>query len=110
VVSATSLQDGLVSSATAGNKADHGAALVADGLLGTGREADSANALISVLGHNNSIVTGSAAHLTAVTDLLLDVADNSTLGDLADREDVSDGKVSCKINAFIMNNFNYLIN
>jgi len=95
VESATSLQDGLVGTATTGDQANHGAALVVDGLLGTGRKADSGDALIGVLGHDDGIVTGSTAHLAAVTDLLLNVADHGTFGDLGNGQDVSDGKSSC---------------
>ena len=94
VESATSLKDGLVGTATTSDQTNHGTALVVDGLLGTGRKTDSADALISVLRHDDGIVTGSTAHLTAVTDLLLDVADNSTFGDLTNGQDVSDSKNS----------------
>lgn len=94
VESATSLEDGLVGTATAGDQTNHGTAHVVDGLLGTGRKADSGDALIGVLRHNNSIVTGSTAHLTAVTDLLLNVADDGTFGDLTDGQDVSNSKSS----------------
>lgn len=92
VESATSLEDGLVGTTTTSDQANHSTALVVDGLLGARRQADSANALVGILGHNDGIVSGGTAHSAAVTDLLLNIADDGTFGDLRHGKDVSDGK------------------
>jgi hypothetical protein len=96
VVSTAGLQDGLVGTSTASHQANHSAALVADGLLRAGRQADSADSLIGVLRHNDGIVAGRAAHLATVANLLLNVANDSTFGDLSDGQDVSNSKNGCK--------------
>lgn len=43
---------------------------------------------------NDSIVPGSPGESTTVTNVVLDVADDGTLGDRSERQDVADDKVS----------------
>lgn len=94
VVSTTSLQDRLVGSSTTGNQTDHGSAVAADSLLAARRKSDAGNVLVGILGDDKSIVTGSTGHNTIVTKLGLNVADNSTLRDLAQRKNVSNSQLS----------------
>lgn len=84
----------LVGSATSSNDTDHSTDAARDNLLGTGWELDASLALIWVVSNNGNVVSGSASKSTTVTDLLLDVGDDGTLGDLADWENVSDGQSS----------------
>ena len=91
VPSTASLQHRLVGTPPTGNNANHGTALVNKGLLGPGRKADSGHSAVGVLGHDDSVVSGSTDHLSAVTSGLLDVADASSLGDLRQRKNVSNG-------------------
>lgn len=44
------------------------------------------------MANDGDVVAGSAAERTAVTNLLLDVGDDGTLGNGAEREDVADGQ------------------
>jgi len=92
VESAASLEHGLVSTSTAGNEADHGAALVADSLLRAGGKANTGDTLVGVLRHDDGVGTGGTGHLSAVTGELLDVADGGTLRQVANRDDVTDCK------------------
>ena len=61
-----------------------------DDLLGTRGELDAGLALIGVVADNGDVVAGGAAQSTTVTDLLLDVGDNGTLGHGAQGQDVAD--------------------
>lgn len=92
VLGTRSLEEGLVGSATTGNDTDHAASAGADDLLGAGGELDAGLALIGVVADNGDVVAGGAAERTTVTDLLLDVGDDGTLGDGSEGEDVADGK------------------
>lgn len=94
VESTAGLQDRLVGSATTSDQTNHSSAVAGDGLLRTRWKSNSANALLSILGNNNSIISRSSGHLATVADFRLDVADNSTLRDLTNRQDVSNGKRS----------------
>jgi hypothetical protein len=93
VVSTASLQHGLVSASTTGNKTNHSSAAAGNGLLGTRWQSDSGHTLISVLGHNDSVVTRSAGQLATVTCLGLDIANNGTLRDRANGDNVSNGNL-----------------
>lgn len=63
-----------------------------DDLLGTRGELDAGLALIGVVADNGNVVAGGPREPTPVTNLLLDVRDDGTLGHAAERKDVSDGK------------------
>jgi hypothetical protein len=87
-------KNGLISTSTTGAKSDHGTARNKKRFLGSRRKTKTGDTLIGILRHNNSIVSGSTGNFTAVSRLSLNVADNSSLGNLSDREDISDGKSS----------------
>jgi hypothetical protein len=93
VVSTTGLEQGLVNTATAGNDADSRTAGHGEDLLGTRGELDAGLALVGVVGNDGGIVSRSTGERSTVTDLLLNVEDDGTLGHLADGKDVSDGEL-----------------
>jgi len=86
------LEEGLVCSATASDDTDHTTRAAADDLLRAGRELDAGLALIGVVADNGDVVAGSASESATVTDLLLDVGDDGTLGKRAEGQDVADGQ------------------
>ena len=86
------LEEGLVGTATAGDDADHATGVAVDDLLGAGGELDTGLALVGVVADDGDVVAGGAAESAAVAGLLLDVGDDGTLGDGAEREDVADGQ------------------
>ena len=87
-------QERLVSSATASDDTDHSSGTGVDDLLGTRGKLDAGLALIRVVADNGDVVAGGSAKRTTVTDLLLNVGDDGTLGHLTEREDVADGQGS----------------
>lgn len=92
VVSATSLEDGLVDTATASNDADLATSAGVEGLLGARGHADSGLASVSVVGDDRGVVAGATGELAAIAGGELDVVDGSSLGGLAKRQDVSDAE------------------
>eukprot|EP01084_Bolivina_argentea_P014421 26940_1 len=86
------LEDGLLNATTTGDDADHGAAGGGDALLLAGRELQAGAAGLEVVGDDDAVVTGRAGEGSAVSVLGLNVADDATLGDVAEGEDVADGK------------------
>lgn len=97
VKGATSFKHRLIGTSTASDEADLGAATALDGLLGSRGKSDSSKALVGILSDNDGVVTRSSGHLTAITSLGLDVADNSSFGDLANRKDISNSNLSYKL-------------
>jgi hypothetical protein len=87
------LEQGLVGAAAAGDEADHGAALVGQGLLAAGGQAHAGHASLLVLGDDDGVVAGSTGHLAAIAGLGLDVADDGTFGDGGQGQDVADGEL-----------------
>lgn len=85
-------QERLVSTTTTGNNADHASRPGVDDLLGTRGELDSGLALVGVVANDCDVATGSAAQGSTVTDLLLHVADNGTLGHLTQGQNVADSQ------------------
>lgn len=63
-------------------------------LLGAGGELDAGLALIGVVADDGDVVAGGAGKAATVTDPLLDVRDDGTLGHRANREDVANGEGS----------------
>ena len=49
---------------------------------------------IGVVGDNSGVVAGGSGNLSSVTQLLLQVTDNSSLGHLSNGKNVTDGKLS----------------
>jgi len=92
VVGTTSLEDGLVGTATTSDNADGSTAVLGEDLLGTRGKANAGLASVAVVGEDGSIVARRAGERATVTDLLLDVADDGTLGHRANGEHVANGK------------------
>ena len=82
----------LVGTSTTGNDTDHSTDGRGDDLLGSGWEPDTSLALIWVVTNDGNVVSGCTSKSTTVTDLLLNVGDDGTLWNLADWENVADGK------------------
>ena len=88
----TSLQQWLVNTSTASNDTDGRTAAARDGLLRTRWETNAGLVLIGGVADDGGVVAGCPRERTAVTDLLLNVADDGTLGALSDGKDVADGE------------------
>jgi len=84
------LQQGLVDTSTSSDDSDGSTGQRRDGLLGTGRQPDSGLLVLDRVSDDGSVVTRSSGERTSVPGLLLDVADDGTLGALSDGEDVAD--------------------
>lgn len=84
------LEQGLVDSSTTGNNTNDTSGGRRNNLLGSGGELDSGLTLVNVVANNDNVVTGGSANGTSVTGVLLNVGENGTLGDGAERENVTD--------------------
>ncbi|QBM85411.1 hypothetical protein METSCH_A00280 [Metschnikowia aff. pulcherrima] len=80
VESSTGLQQWLVNSTTTSDNTNDTSSIRRDNLLGTGWQLDSGLALVRVVSNDDDVVTGSSTQRTSVTNLLLNVGDNSTFG------------------------------
>jgi len=94
VVIVTGLEDGLVETTATSDDTNHSAARGANGLAGTRGKTDTGLLAIFGVTDDNARGTGSLGHVTAVTSLGLERADDGTLGHAADGEDVADGQLS----------------
>ena len=92
VVRTASLQEGLVNPSTTRNDTDGRTCTTADGLLCTRGETNASLVVLSRVADNSRVVPARPRKRTAVTDLLLNVANDGTLRELRDREDVADGE------------------
>jgi hypothetical protein len=92
VLGARGLQERFVCTATTGDNSNHTTHAGLDNLLGTRGELDTGLALVRVVANDSDVVARGATKSTTVTDLLLDVGDNGTLGAGSEREDVSNGQ------------------
>jgi hypothetical protein len=92
VESATSLEHGLVNTSTTSNDTNGSAGNGSNRLLGSRGETDAGAASVGVVSDDGSVVAGSTGERTTVTDLLLDVADDGSLRELAEGEDVADSE------------------
>lgn len=93
VVLATGLEEGLVDTTTTGGDTDGSTSLGRNGLLGTGGETDTGLAVLGVA-NDGGVVAGGTGECSAVTDLLLYVEDDGTLGARGEGEDIADGESS----------------
>ncbi len=105
-VRTTSLENGLVDTTTTGNKTDGSTAsgrknLILEklnsylqNLLGTRRELHTGLSSFRVVRDDGGEVSRRASKGSTVTELLLHVANNGTLGHASEGQNVADGKVS----------------
>jgi hypothetical protein len=89
VVSTTGLQEGLVNTTTSSNNTNGGTGSREDDLLGTGGELDAGLAIV-VVSNDGGVTSGGTGKSTTITDGLLNVADNGTLGHGSQRKNVTD--------------------
>merc|ERR1719193_1934238 len=89
VVRAAGLQDGLVDTTAASDDADCGAVGRGDDLLGAGGQLDPGPLGVGVVGDHDGVVARGTGDAATVAGLLLEVADDGTLGHLADGDDVA---------------------
>mmetsp|Transcript_17536 Transcript_17536/g.24365 ORF Transcript_17536/g.24365 Transcript_17536/m.24365 type:complete len:234 (-) Transcript_17536:20-721(-) len=92
VVGISSLQKGLIGTSTSSDDTNLGTDIGGDSLLTSRRQTKTSGSLIFVVGDNDSKGTGSTGKGTTVTNLGFDVADNGTLGDRGERQDVSNSQ------------------
>mmetsp|Transcript_25358 Transcript_25358/g.58395 ORF Transcript_25358/g.58395 Transcript_25358/m.58395 type:complete len:227 (-) Transcript_25358:15-695(-) len=93
VVRATGLEHGLLRATTTTDDADHSAALAGDGLAGARGKLDTGLALIDDVRDDGAVVAGGLSDLATVTDLLLQVAHNGTLGHGLKGQHVANGQL-----------------
>ena len=91
VVSATSLQDGFVDTSTTSNQSNHSSIGGWDGLLATRWQLHSGSLGVGVVGDHGGVVAAGPGELATVSGLLLEVADDGSLGHVSDGHHVSDG-------------------
>ena len=94
VASATGLGNRLVHAATTGDDADHGTAIGAHSLAGTGWELDTGQVLIGDMRNDGDIVPRCTGELAAISGRALQVAHDGTFWHGADGEDVADVELS----------------
>jgi len=87
------LGNGLVHAATTGDDANHGTAIRAHGLARAGGKLDTGQAFVDDMRNDSNVVPRSTGELATVSGLALQVANDSTLGHGADREDVADAEL-----------------
>lgn len=90
VVRVAGLEQGLVRAAATGDDTDHGAARRAQRLLHARRQLHARLALVGVVADDGRVVAARTRQRTTVAGLVLDVADDRTLGHLADGQHVAD--------------------
>ncbi len=85
-------QQGLVGTSTTSNDADHATGVAVDNLLGARGKLDPSLALVGVVANNGNVVARRAAKAPSVANLLLHVRHDGTLGNGAQRQDISYSK------------------
>lgn len=92
VVGTSGLQQRLIGTATSGNNTNLGTDGGRDSLLSSGWKSKLGGSLFFVVGDNNGVGTRAAGECTTVSELGLNVADNGSLRDRSQRQDVTAGK------------------
>lgn len=90
--SASGLEQRLVGTSSAGHDANLGANVRGDGLLASRGKTKAGGALLIVVGDDHGEAAGSAGKGAAIAHLGLDVADNGTLGNLLQWQDIANGQ------------------
>ena len=93
MVGTSSLQHRFVNPSTAGDDSNHGAVSGGDDLLASGGHLHPGPLGVGIVGDDCGVVTGGPGDLSSVSGLLLEVADDGTLGHVADRHDVANGEL-----------------
>merc|ERR1719203_803703 len=94
VVGTASLQHRLVDPSSSSHNTDHGSVSAGDNLLGAGGQLDPGPLSVGVVGDNGGVVAAGPGHLATVPGLLLEVADDGSLGHEAYGHHVADGDLS----------------
>merc|ERR1719186_670904 len=94
VVSTASLQHRLVDPSSSSHNTDHGSVGAGDNLLGAGGKLDPGPLGVGVVSDHSGVVAAGPGHLAAISSLLLEVADDSSLGHEAYGHHVTDGDLS----------------
>jgi hypothetical protein len=92
VVGISSLEKWLIGTSTSSYNSDLSTDKGRHSLLSSRRKAETSGSLIFVVRNNNGKSSGSASKRTTVTNLGLNVADNGSLGNCREGEDISYGK------------------
>jgi len=92
VVRVTSLEDWLLNTTTTTDDTDHRTAAGRDGLLLTARELQASATSIDVVRDDDAVVTASARKCSTIASLCLNVADDATVWDVTEGENVANGK------------------
>lgn len=90
VVCTTGLEQGLVDTSTTGDDSNSGSGSRRDSLLGARGQTDSGHLGVGVVSDDGSVVARGSGKSSSVTSLLLDVANDGTLGQRGQRENVAD--------------------
>lgn len=90
VVRTTGLQERLIDTSTASDDTDGSTSVAGNGLLCAGRKTNAGLVVFGRVADDGSIVARGTSERTAITDVLLNVADDGTFRELGEREDVAD--------------------
>jgi len=93
VIGITSLEERLLSSATTSNLSNHSTASTWNNFLSTRWELDPGGAVIGVVTDDNRVIPRRPSEHTPIPSVMLHVADDRSLGDGPQREDVADHEV-----------------
>mmetsp|Transcript_15901 Transcript_15901/g.24749 ORF Transcript_15901/g.24749 Transcript_15901/m.24749 type:complete len:205 (+) Transcript_15901:269-883(+) len=93
VVSASSLEKGLISTSSTGNNTNLSTDTRGNSLLTSRGETKTGGSLIIIVGNNDGETPRSTGKSTTITDLGLNVAHNSSLGNTVQRQAVSNNQV-----------------
>lgn len=85
-------EERLVSPATTSDDSNHSTDRALDDLLGARGKSNAGLTLVGVVANNCDVVARSPAKRTTISHLLLDVADNGTLGHGSKRKDISNSQ------------------
>ena len=91
MVSTSSLQDRLVNPSSSSHQPDHGPVGAGDDLLVAGGQLDPGPVGVGVVGDHGGVVAAGPGQLAAVPGLLLQVADDGSLGHVANGHHIADG-------------------
>jgi len=91
-IGSSGLEQRLIDTTTAGDDSHHSAIVGRQSLLGTRGQLDLGLVLVGVVGDDGSVVAGSSGEFAAISQLLLQLADDGSLGHGAHGHHVADGQ------------------